>query len=250
MLRELIDLETQHPELVDPDSPTQRPGAARQSTFAPVEHRVPMMSLDNAFSNEELVAWGLRVERALIGPIRYVTEPKMDGLAMSLLYEDGRLVSGATRGDGRVGEDVTANVRTIGDVPKKLRGSHPPAVLEVRGEVYMPLTAFEELNRRQGEVEGAAVREPAQRGRRQPAPEGPVDHRAPRPRDVLLPARSEDRRPGAAHPPRDARLAARARLPGEPAHQRARRPRRRCTRSACRWRSSATRSATRSTAWW
>ena len=81
-----------------------------------------MMSLDNAFSNDELVAWGERVERALIGPIRYVTEPKMDGLAMSLLYEDGRLVSGATRGDGRVGEDVTANVRTIADVPKKLRG--------------------------------------------------------------------------------------------------------------------------------
>ncbi|HEY5011162.1 MAG TPA: NAD-dependent DNA ligase LigA, partial [Acidimicrobiia bacterium] len=160
LLRELIDLEREHPELVDPDSPTQRPGAATQSTFAPVEHRVPMMSLDNAFSDEELVAWGDRAERALIGPIRYVTEPKMDGLAMSLLYEDGRLVYGATRGDGRVGEDVTANVRTIADVPAKLRGSSPPAVLEVRGEVYMPLTSFEELNRRQAEAGGRLFANP------------------------------------------------------------------------------------------
>ena len=160
LLRELIELEQQYPSLVDPDSPTQRPGGATQSTFAPVEHRVPMLSLDNAFSDEELLAWGERVERALIGSIRYVTEPKMDGLAMSLLYEDGRLVSGATRGDGRVGEDVTANVRTIGDVPKKLRGTKPPAVLEVRGEVYMPLRSFEELNRRQSEAEGRLFANP------------------------------------------------------------------------------------------
>jgi DNA ligase (NAD+) len=160
LLRELIELEQQDPSLVDPDSPTQSPGAATQSTFAPVEHRVPMLSLDNAFSDEELVAWGARVERALIGSIRYVSEPKMDGLAMSLLYEDGKLVSGATRGDGRVGEDVTANVRTIGDVPKKLRGAKPPAVLEVRGEVYMPLRAFEELNRRQSEAEARLFANP------------------------------------------------------------------------------------------
>jgi DNA ligase (NAD+) len=160
LLRELLDIEREFPELVDPDSPTQRPGGARQSTFAPVEHRIPMMSLDNAFSDEELVAWGDRAERALIGPIRYVTEPKMDGLAMSLLYEDGRLVYGATRGDGRVGEDVTANVRTIADVPAKLRGPSPPAVLEVRGEVYMPLASFEELNRRQSEAGGRLFANP------------------------------------------------------------------------------------------
>ena len=160
LLRELVELERQHPSLVDPDSPTQRPGGATQSTFAPVEHRVPMLSLDNAFSLDELLAWGARVERALVGSIRYVSEPKMDGLAMSLLYEDGRLVSGATRGDGRVGEDVTANVRTIGDVPKKLRGPKPPAVLEVRGEVYMPLRSFEELNRRQSEAEGRLFANP------------------------------------------------------------------------------------------
>jgi DNA ligase (NAD+) len=160
LLRELIDLERQYPSLVDPDSPTQRPGSATQSTFAPVEHRVPMMSLDNAFSHEELVAWADRAERAVLGPIRYVTEPKMDGLAMSLLYEDGRLVYGATRGDGRVGEDVTANVRTIADVPKKLRGAHPPQLLEVRGEVYMPLYAFEELNRRQSAADARLFANP------------------------------------------------------------------------------------------
>jgi DNA ligase (NAD+) len=160
LVRELVELERQYPELVDPESPTQHPGAGKQSTFAPVEHRMPMMSLDNAFSNAELVAWGERAERALIPPIRYVTEPKMDGLAMSLLYEDGRLVYGATRGDGRVGEDVTANVRTIKEIPAKLRGAKPPAVLEVRGEVYMPLRSFEELNQRQSEVEGRLFANP------------------------------------------------------------------------------------------
>ena len=160
LLRELIDLEQRHPELVDPDSPTQRPGAAAQSTFAPVEHRIAMQSLDNAFSLEELLAWGERAEKALVGPIRYVTEPKMDGLAMSLLYENGRLVHGATRGDGRVGEDVTANVRTIGDVPERLRGSRLPTALEVRGEVYMPLHSFEELNRRQAEIDGRLFANP------------------------------------------------------------------------------------------
>jgi DNA ligase (NAD+) len=160
LLRELLDLEQRYPALVDPDSPTQRPGGATQSTFAPVQHRVPMMSLDNAFSEAELIAWGDRVERALVGAIRYVTEPKMDGLAMSLLYEDGRLVHGATRGDGRVGEDVTANVRTIKQVPQRLKGSKPPALLEVRGEVYMPLKAFEELNRRQSEAEARLFANP------------------------------------------------------------------------------------------
>jgi DNA ligase (NAD+) len=156
LLRELIELETRFPSLVTADSPTQHPGSTQQSTFAPVQHRVPMMSLDNAFSNEELGAWGERVERALVGAIQFVTEPKMDGLAMSLLYENGKLVSGATRGDGRVGEDVTANVRTIGEVPRALKGKNLPTVLEVRGEVYMPLRAFEELNHRQ-EAAGARL---------------------------------------------------------------------------------------------
>ncbi|MFZ4515849.1 MAG: NAD-dependent DNA ligase LigA [Acidimicrobiia bacterium] len=145
----LRELEAAHPDLVAADSPTQRPGAATQSTFAPVEHLVPMFSLDNAFSNEDLEAWEERVAKGVTGPVHTVCEPKMDGLAISLLYEDGRLVRGATRGDGVVGEDVTANVRTIASVPAQLRGLRIPRLLEVRGEVYMPIAAFEALNQRQ-----------------------------------------------------------------------------------------------------
>ncbi|MFN8035278.1 MAG: NAD-dependent DNA ligase LigA [Acidimicrobiia bacterium] len=152
LMRELLALEQEYPELVTPDSPSQRPGGARAATFAPVEHVVPMLSLDNAFSLGELLAWGTRLERLVTDAIRFVTEPKMDGLAISLLYEGGRLVRGATRGDGVVGEDVTANVRTIGTVPRRLAGTRAPERLEVRGEVFMPLASFEELNRRQGEA--------------------------------------------------------------------------------------------------
>jgi DNA ligase (NAD+) len=155
LVRELRALEEAHPELVTPDSPTQSVGAAPDtSTFAPVRHRVPMMSLDNAFSFEELLAWGKRMERYISGDVDFVCELKIDGVAMSLLYEDGRYVRAATRGNGVVGEDVTENVRTIGAVPErlKLKGKKLPSVLEVRGEVYMPLTAFEELNLRQGEA--------------------------------------------------------------------------------------------------
>ncbi|HEX5614183.1 MAG TPA: NAD-dependent DNA ligase LigA [Acidimicrobiia bacterium] len=152
LVRELRELEAAHPELVTPDSPTQRPGGGVASTFAPVPHVVPMLSLDNAFDEAELRAWGARIERLVTEPIRYVTEPKMDGLAISLLYEGGRYVRAATRGDGRTGEDVTVNVATISDVPRRLQGGSPPAVLEVRGEVYMPLASFEELNRRQGDA--------------------------------------------------------------------------------------------------
>ncbi len=112
-----------------------------------------MMSLDNAFSEEELLAWGQRIARLVTDPIAYVGEPKLDGLAISLLYEGGRLVRGATRGNGETGEDVTANVRTIVDVPERLKGKDLPETLEVRGEVFMPLASFEELNRRQGEAE-------------------------------------------------------------------------------------------------
>ena len=151
LVRELRGLEEQYPALITPDSPTQLVGSGASATFAPVEHRVPMMSLDNAFDEAELRAWGARVERGLAGaPVRYVCELKIDGLAMSLRYEGGRLVQAATRGDGRVGEDVTANVATIDALPKRLRGA--PPVLEVRGEVYMPVGAFEELNRRQVEA--------------------------------------------------------------------------------------------------
>jgi DNA ligase (NAD+) len=152
LVRELRGLEEQHPDLVTPESPTQRVGAAPSVTFAPLVHRVPMMSLDNAFDAAELEAWGSRVARGLGGaPALYVCEPKIDGLAISLRYERGRLVQAATRGDGRVGEDVTANVATIAVVPERLPAG-APAVLEVRGEVYMPIAAFAELNHRQEEA--------------------------------------------------------------------------------------------------
>ena len=154
LLRELVTLEAEHPELVTPDSPTQGPGAASAPTpFSEVRHLQPMFSLDNAFSQDELTAWGHRIARLVTESIAYVGEPKLDGLAISLLYEDGRLMRAATRGNGEVGEDVTANVRTIGDVPDRLRGKDHPSVLEVRGEVFMPLRSFEELNRRQEEAE-------------------------------------------------------------------------------------------------
>ncbi len=149
LVRELREIEREHPELVTPDSPTQRPGGRPVSTFSPVEHRVPMLSLDNAFSRDELSAWGTRIEKFVPGAMRFVAEPKLDGLAISLQYRDGRFSVGATRGDGRTGEDVTENLRTVSAVPGRLRGKRVPTDLEVRGEVFMPLAAFEELNRRQ-----------------------------------------------------------------------------------------------------
>jgi len=153
LVRELRALEDAHPELRTPDSPTQRVGGRASSAFAEVRHRVPMMSLDNAFNFDELVAWGKRMERYISDDVDYVCELKIDGIACSLLYENGRYVRGATRGNGVVGEDITDNVRTITVVPDGLTGDDdPPAVLEVRGEVYMPLAAFQELNRRQGEA--------------------------------------------------------------------------------------------------
>ena len=152
LLRELLDLETRYPSLVTPDSPTQRPGGHASATFAPVTHVQPMLSLDNAFTSDEVRAWYLRISRLVPGPIAFVGEPKLDGLAISLLYEDGRLVRGATRGDGFVGDDVTANIATIGSIPKQLGGPDRPTRLEVRGEVFMPLRAFAELNDRQGEA--------------------------------------------------------------------------------------------------
>src|SRR5207302_5631678 len=152
LVRELRALEAERPELVTPDSPTQRPGGRPAVTFAPVEHREPMLSLDNAFSRDELLAWGTRVERLVPNAVRFVAEPKLDGLAVSLLYEDGRFTVGATRGGGVTGEDVTENLRTTAQTPEKLKGKDVPRLLEVRGEVFMPLAAFEALNRRQGDA--------------------------------------------------------------------------------------------------
>jgi DNA ligase (NAD+) len=150
LVRELVRIEADHPELVTPDSPTQHPGGA--ATFSPVAHLLPMLSLDNAFDLSDLLAWGKRLERLVPEPVVFVGEPKLDGLAISLVYEGGRLVRAATRGDGVTGEDVTANVLTIAAVPRRLRLPAPPEVMEVRGEVFMPVAAFEELNRRQGEA--------------------------------------------------------------------------------------------------
>lgn len=150
LMRQLQALEAEHPALVTPDSPTQRVGAAPLSAFAEVAHKVPMLSLDNAFSEEEMQAWDKRLRDRLDveAAIEYAAEPKLDGLAISLRYEEGQLVQAATRGDGRTGEDVTQNVRTIKAVPLKLRGGDWPAVLEVRGEVFMPKAGFEALNER------------------------------------------------------------------------------------------------------
>lgn len=167
LVRELLAIEEQHPDLITPDSPTRQVAGAPSATFDEVVHAVPMMSLDNAMDTGELTAWMDRTRRRLTelgvaeGDVGYVCELKIDGLAVSLRYEDGRFVQGATRGNGRVGEDVTANLRTVDDIPGALSSgggalptgggdaaSNPgiPEVVEVRGEVYMPIAVFEQIN--------------------------------------------------------------------------------------------------------
>ena len=154
LVGELRSIEADHPDLVVPDSPTDRVGAVPSTRFAPVVHHVPMMSLDNAFSPEELRAWADRVAKQVPVDTAFECELKIDGLAISLLYRDGRFVQAATRGDGTTGEDVTANIATISAIPGWLDAGvgRAPGVLEVRGEVYMPIAAFDDLNRRQGEA--------------------------------------------------------------------------------------------------
>ncbi len=148
LMRELESLEQAHPELVDPDSPTQRVGARAAEGFETVEHEVPMLSLANAFDDDEVREFDRRIRETLdIEQAVYTAEPKLDGLAISLRYESGRLVRAATRGDGRAGEDVTANVRTIRAIPLRLRMEGAPDPLEVRGEIYMTRSGFVELNR-------------------------------------------------------------------------------------------------------
>ncbi|HNB96022.1 MAG TPA: hypothetical protein PLX07_13665, partial [Microthrixaceae bacterium] len=174
LVRELRSLEVQHPDLITPDSPTQTVGGPVLTQFSPVTHAVRMMSLDNAMDRDELRAWGERTDRRLAslgldGTVRYVCELKIDGLAMSLRYEDGDLVQAATRGDGRTGEDVTANVSTISDIPTRL-GAHAPTVLEVRGEVYLPLEAFRRLQE-QTVADNAAADAAGRKGR--PVPVNP-----------------------------------------------------------------------------
>src|SRR5205814_607060 len=151
LMRELQELEAKHPELVTPDSPTQRIGAPASNRFAPVEHARPMLSLANAFDETELRAFDQRVRKGLgREDVGYVCELKIDGLAINLTYEDGKFVQGATRGDGFVGEDVTANLRTIKSIPLTFREKVPGRV-DVRGEVYLPTKSFETTNRERAE---------------------------------------------------------------------------------------------------
>lgn len=149
-LRELMELEEQNPSLILPDSPTQRVGGQPLEGFTKVRHRTPMLSLSNVFSKEDLLEFDRRIRDLLDTPHRYVCELKIDGLAISLLYEDGKLVRGATRGDGTIGEDITANVRTIRAVPLRLKEN---ATFEVRGEAYMPKSSFAKLNEQRAKDE-------------------------------------------------------------------------------------------------
>src|SRR5713226_3969805 len=151
LMRELQDLESKHPDLVTPESPTQRVGAAPSSRFAPVEHARPMLSLSNVFDEAELRAFDQRVRKGLgRDDVAYVCELKIDGLAINLTYQDGKFVQGATRGDGFVGEDVTANLRTIRSIPLSLREKVAGRV-DIRGEVYLPKSSFEATNKERAE---------------------------------------------------------------------------------------------------
>jgi DNA ligase (NAD+) len=163
LMRELRAIEQRFPDLVTPSSPTQRVGGKGSELFAPALHPSPMLSLDNVFSTEELQAWLNRLQRAVGSRVGsppalgshvndFVCELKIDGLAVSLIYQDGVFVRGATRGDGRVGEDITANLRTVRPIPARLRGGQHPSMLEVRGEVYLPISVFERLNRELAEA--------------------------------------------------------------------------------------------------
>src|SRR5206468_12403233 len=149
---ELVDLETRFPQLLAPDSPTQRVGGKPLEAFAQIAHRIPMLSLDNTYSEEEVANFYARVTRLLPNEkIPVVIEPKVDGVAVSLLYENGRLRYAATRGDGMVGDDITQNIRTIRSIPEQLRGT-APKVFEARGEVYMDKKGFEKLNEERGKA--------------------------------------------------------------------------------------------------
>ncbi|MFC2095498.1 NAD-dependent DNA ligase LigA, partial [Candidatus Bipolaricaulota bacterium] len=156
LFQRLEALEADHPELITPDSPTQRVGSQPSQSYTSIEHSVPMLSFGNAFDSDGLRAFDLRVRTLLSAEVvTYIAEPKLDGLAVELVYRDGRLESGSTRGDGRIGEDVTANLRTISSIPLRLRDSQGPlpSLLEVRGEVYIEREAFTALNRLREENE-------------------------------------------------------------------------------------------------
>src|ERR1700751_1446034 len=147
LYKELVDLESQFPDLLTPDSPTQRVGGKPLKAFAQIQHRAPMLSLDNTYSEEEVANFYKRITRLLPDEkIPVVIEPKVDGVAVSVMYENGRLKYAATRGDGLVGDDITQNVKTVKSVPHQLRGA-APKILEVRGEAYLDKAGFEKLNK-------------------------------------------------------------------------------------------------------
>ncbi|MBF8268902.1 MAG: NAD-dependent DNA ligase [Gammaproteobacteria bacterium] len=161
LFKQLLELERAHPELTTPDSPTQRIGAKPLASFPEIKHEVPMLSLENAFTPEDMLAFDRRVrERLGVDEVVYLAETKIDGLAISLLYEHGALIRAATRGDGTSGEDVTQNVRTIRSVPLTLRGPEIPALIEVRGEVYMSKAGFHKLNQEQQKIESKVFANP------------------------------------------------------------------------------------------
>ena len=164
-MHRLEELERLHPELQGQDSPTQTVGAAEGSMLAPIEHAERMLSLDNVFSPEELREWCAKAQASAGRPVRWLTELKIDGLAISLRYEHGRLTSAATRGDGRVGEEVTTNALRVAGIPERLSGSGHPALVEVRGEVFIPVAAFEELNALQASLRERVVADAAAKPR-------------------------------------------------------------------------------------
>ena len=222
LIDELRAIEAEHPELRTPDSPTQRVGAPPLDRFERVEHVEAMLSLANARSEEELRAWETRVRNHLkrlditTSEFSYTTEPKIDGLAITLTYEDGVLVRGATRGDGRVGEDVTRNLRTIGAIP--LRIPDPPELVEVRGEIYLPIADFKALNERRaeaGEPTFANPRNSAAGAIRQLDPALAAE----RPLSIWTYGIGAARGLDFATHMRRGRLAARERVPGQPRHR-------------------------------
>ena len=164
-MRRLEEIERAFPELQGQDSPTLTVGAASATMFAPVEHAERMLSLDNVFSEEELSEWCAKTQLAAGRPVRWLSELKIDGLAISLRYENGVLTSAATRGDGRIGEDVTINAVRVAGIPQRLAGSGHPSIVEVRGEVFIPVAAFEELNRLQAQMRDRVVEEARARPR-------------------------------------------------------------------------------------
>ncbi len=221
LLRELQEIEEADPELLTADSPTQRVGGKPLEGFKQVEHHEPMLSLGNARNEDELRAWAKRVERQLERldisgrEIRYVTEPKVDGLAISLTYENGVFTRGATRGDGRIGEDVTQNLRTIKAIPLSIEGA--PELVEVRGEIYLPHRRLHQGQRAARPGRGADLRQSSQRRRRVPSPARLHDHRHEAALDLVL-RRGGPQGLGARQPQRVARVAQGARLQGQRRH--------------------------------